>query len=66
MGLDRFSNGRILTGGVSNIFGFSIFLYACKKYVCMVFLKFYATTVNISMGIYTIDLFTWGLGFMMQ
>ena len=24
---------------------------------------FYATTVNIPTGIYTVDLFTWGLGF---
>jgi hypothetical protein len=28
--------------------------------------NFYATTVNISLGIYTVDLFTWSLGFIMQ
>ena len=25
--------------------------------------NFYASTMNINIGIYTVDLFTWGLGF---
>ena len=28
-----------------------------------IFVYFYAFTVNITIGIYTVDLFTWGLGF---
>ena len=28
-----------------------------------IYFYFYATTMNIPMGIYTVDLFTWGLGF---
>ena len=35
-----------------------------NRKVCMhSIFNFYAFTVNITIGIYTVDLFTWGLGF---
>jgi len=64
MGLNRFSNGRILTGCLSNIFGFSIFYMQERKYVGIVYIYiyyFYATTVNIPWACYTMKIIHMGL-----
>ena len=62
MGLDRFSNGRILTGCLSNIFGFFIFYIQERKYVGIVYIYyFYATTVNIPWACYTMKIVHMGL-----
>ena len=63
MGLDRFSNGKILTGCLSNIFGFSIFYMQERKYVGIVYIYilFYTTTVNIPWACYTMKIIHMGL-----
>ena len=62
MGLDRFSNGKILTGCLSNIFGFSIFLYERKKICRYIYIfYFYATMVNIPWACYTMKIIHMGL-----
>ena len=45
MGLDRFSNGRILIGCLSNIFGFSIFYMQERKYVGIVYIFYFCATM---------------------
>ena len=62
MGLDRFSNGRFLTGYLSNIFGFFIFNMQERKHVGIVYIfYFYATTVNIPWACYTMKIIHMGL-----
>jgi hypothetical protein len=48
VGLDRFSNGKVLAGC---LLIYIIFLILKEKYACMEF-YFYATTVNIPIGAY--------------
>ena len=51
MGLDRFSNGEILTGCLSNIFGFSIFYMQERKYVGIVYILFLCHHGEYSLGL---------------
>jgi hypothetical protein len=66
MSLDKFSSGRILAGGLFSIFLLTsdfLLFYNAKKICMHDNFYFYATTVNIPTGFYTVDLLTWGLGF---